>query len=60
MITLAPQQRQSSEEWQEGVRWENRFKKMEDDIEELKQRVWWFYILFGAVGLLAIGLFVKR
>jgi len=53
-------ERQSSNEWQEGVRFENRMRKIEREIEDLQRRVNWFYVTLGAIGLLVIGLFFRR
>jgi hypothetical protein len=53
-------ERQSSNDWQEGVRFENRMRKIERDIEELQQRVWWYYVSLGALGMLVMGLFFRR
>ena len=52
--------RQSSDDWQEGVRLENRLRKIEGDVEELNRRIWWYYVSLGALGLLIIGLFLKH
>ena len=51
------QQHQTSDDWQNGVRWENRFKKMEEKNKELENRIWWFYVLVGAIGLLTAASF---
>ena len=48
-------EKQSSEEWQAGVREENRLRKIESDLSELSARVWWFYLFLGGLSLLVIG-----
>lgn len=48
-------ERQSSEDWQDGVRLENRLRKIESDLSELSARVWWFYLFLGGLSLLVIG-----
>ena len=57
-MTLHMAEKQSSESWQEGVRWENRMRVVERDIEDIKSRIWWFYILVIGIGILAIGTLV--
>ena len=54
------QQHQSSEEWQEGVRLENRLRKIEEDNKELKRQVYWIYVALAGVALLVIGSFAHR
>ena len=51
-------ERQSSTEWQEGVRWENRMRAVEIGIEDIKQQIFWFYILTIGIGLMVIGSFI--
>ena len=59
-MNLIPVRKQSSEEWQEGVREENRFRKLELKIEELEQRIWWFYILVAGIIVLVVGLMFRH
>ena len=54
------QQKQSPEDWQEGVRWEIRVRKIEDDLLELKRKVYWFYVALIAVGVLMIASFLHH
>ena len=51
--------RQSSEEWQEGVRWENRIKKLESKIENLERLMWWTILgyITGIIAMAAVLLF---
>ncbi len=54
------QQRQSSEEWQEGVRLENRLRRIEGDAREVERQIWWIYVCLVGVSLLIIGLSLHR
>ena len=58
-MNLIPTRKQSSDEWQEGVREENRFRKVEKDIEDLKRLFNWMVIGYvsGIFVLAAIFLF---
>ena len=53
-------ERQSSDDWQNGVRWENRVKKIENDIEDIRRSIWWLYIVMISMGLLIIGSFLRH
>jgi hypothetical protein len=52
-------QRQSSEEWQDGVRLENRLRKIEGDLADLGRLTGWVIVGYvsGIVILAAIFLF---
>jgi hypothetical protein len=62
-MTLLPSEfsrsRQSSDEWQEGVRWENRVKKLESKIENLERLMWWTILgyITGIIAMAAVLLF---
>ena len=56
-MNLIPlQQKQSSDDWQDGVRWENRLRKIEERLDNQERLMWWIIvgyvssiILLGAI-----------
>jgi hypothetical protein len=60
MTLYSTSERQSSDSWQEGVRLENRLRRVEEKIEDLERRIWWFYVLLTALCLLVAGTFIHK
>lgn len=56
-MTLYSTERQSSGDWQDGVRLENRLRKLEGNDEDLERRIWWLYVLLTGMAILVIGVF---
>jgi len=52
--------RQTSDDWQDGVRLENRLRNLERDVRDVERRVWWLVVYVSVVLLLVIATFAHH